>query len=111
MTENEMVFAIGVYEPNAPFDWHGSLDAMVWGGSKPKPTQADLDALWPTVELDYYWMVNTRAREQRRAAYRDQADSLFFKWQRGESTEQEWLDKVEEIRARFPDLSPGEEGA
>jgi hypothetical protein len=38
----------------------------------------------------------------RRAAYQAEADPLFFKWQRGESTEQEWLSKIAEIKARFP---------
>lgn len=42
------------------------------------------------------------AKNQRAAAYRDEADPLFFKYQRGEASEQEWLDKVEEIRERFP---------
>ena len=39
---------------------------------------------------------------RRAAAYRDEADPLFFKVQRGEALEQEWLDKVTEIRARYP---------
>lgn len=45
---------------------------------------------------------NKEAEENRQAAYRDESDPLFFKWQRGESTEQEWLDKVQEIKVRFP---------
>jgi hypothetical protein len=36
----------------------------------------------------------------RRKAYQDESDPLFFKWQRGEATQQEWLDKVAEIKAR-----------
>jgi hypothetical protein len=40
--------------------------------------------------------------EQRKAAYQNEADPLFFKWQRGEATEQEWLDKIAEIKARYP---------
>lgn len=35
-------------------------------------------------------------------AYREEADPLFFKYQRGEGSEQEWLNKIEEIRGRFP---------
>jgi acyl-CoA reductase-like NAD-dependent aldehyde dehydrogenase len=31
-----------------------------------------------------------------------EADPLFFKWQRGEATKEEWLAKVEEIKARCP---------
>lgn len=39
---------------------------------------------------------------QRAEAYRNESDPLFFKSQRGEATEQEWLDKVAEIKARYP---------
>ena len=38
----------------------------------------------------------------RRNAYQNEADPLFLKWQRNEATEQEWLDKIEEIKERFP---------
>lgn len=40
--------------------------------------------------------------ESRRAAYQTEADPLFFKVQRGEVTQQQWLDKVAEIKARYP---------
>jgi len=43
-----------------------------------------------------------QAKAQRADAYRNEADPLFFKYQRGEGSEQEWLDKVQEIRDRFP---------
>ena len=49
------------------------------------PTKAQIDAL-------------------RKAAYQDEADPLFFKWQRGESTQQEWFDKIADIRNRYPDV-------
>jgi hypothetical protein len=42
------------------------------------------------------------AIENRRAAYVAEADPLFFKAQRDEATYQEWLDKIAEIKARFP---------
>ena len=42
------------------------------------------------------------AEANRKAAYIAEADPLFFKYQRGETTEQEWLDKIAEIKARFP---------
>lgn len=38
---------------------------------------------------------------QRAEAYRNESDPLFFKSQRGEATQQEWLDKVAEIKARY----------
>jgi hypothetical protein len=36
-------------------------------------------------------------------AFRIEADPLFFKFQRGEATKEQWLDKVKEIRNRFND--------
>jgi hypothetical protein len=39
---------------------------------------------------------------QRSKAYRNESDPLFFMSQRGEATHQEWLDKVAEIKARYP---------
>lgn len=40
--------------------------------------------------------------QARHQAYVEESDPIFFKWQRGEATQQEWLDKVAEIKARFP---------
>jgi len=42
------------------------------------------------------------AEANRRHAYREESDPLFFKAQRGEATMQEWEDKVAEIKERFP---------
>jgi hypothetical protein len=42
------------------------------------------------------------AIESRRNAYIAEADPLFFKAQRDEATYQEWLDKIAEIKERFP---------
>ena len=38
----------------------------------------------------------------RAAAYALEADPLFFMAQRGKATQQQWLDKIAEIEARFP---------
>lgn len=42
------------------------------------------------------------ATQNRAYFYRLEADPLFFKAQRGESTMEEWQAKVAEIKARFP---------
>lgn len=42
------------------------------------------------------------ADASRAAAYREEADPLFFKSQRGECSAEEWQAKIAEIRARFP---------
>ena len=39
---------------------------------------------------------------QRQAAYRDEADYLFFYAERGKGQKQAWIDKVAEIDARLP---------
>lgn len=40
-------------------------------------------------------------KQQRKTAYLNEADPLFFKAQRGEVDIQVWLDKVAEIKARY----------
>lgn len=39
----------------------------------------------------------------RSAAYIAESDPLFFKSQRGEATHEEWLAKIKEIKARYPE--------
>jgi hypothetical protein len=41
---------------------------------------------------------NTSLRSE---AYKSESDPIFFQWQRGEKTQQEWLDKVAEIKQRY----------
>lgn len=48
--------------------------------------------------------LNVQAKANRAEAYHNESDPLFFKWQRGEVQEQEWLDKIAEIKARYPDI-------
>jgi hypothetical protein len=40
--------------------------------------------------------------DARRAAYQTESDPLFFGWQRGDNTEQEWLDAVEAVKQAHP---------
>lgn len=40
---------------------------------------------------------------QRAAAYRDEADPLYFRAMRGEASLDDWRAKISEIRARYPD--------
>jgi hypothetical protein len=76
----------------------------------------------PTIEIKATEVVETQAYRQktqsekeeearqqvennrrfRQEAYRDEADPLFFKSERGEITREEWILKIEEIRGRFP---------
>ena len=56
------------------------------------------------IKIDPAKLTPTLEQQQalRAAAYRAEADPLFFKAQRGEATAEEWLAKVAEIKARFP---------
>ena len=83
----------------------GTIDAPV--PDVPNGKRARWDGLWvfediPVVETPTppTPLVPTYA-DYRRAAYENEADSLFFKAQRGEATMEEWQAKVAEIKARF----------
>ena len=43
-----------------------------------------------------------QAERNRQAAYIAESDPLFFKWQAGETTQEEWQAKRNEIKARYP---------
>ena len=45
---------------------------------------------------------NEEQRSARHYAYWQEADPINFMMQRGEATEQEWLDKIAEIKERYP---------
>ena len=64
-----------------------------------EPTEAEIQAEIARLEAD---KPRKEAEANRAAAYRLEADPLFFKAQRGEATTDEWTAKVAEIKARFP---------
>lgn len=78
-------------EPTITKDENGEIIRIEY----PPKSQEELDAIF--AELD-----NADAKANRAKAYAAEADPLFFKVQRGEATEQEWLDKIAEIKERFP---------
>jgi len=67
-------------------------------------TPVNENGVWKQV-----WNVTDKSVEEisaiqesnKKQAYREESDPLFFKWQRGEATQQEWLDKVNEIKQRW----------
>ena len=76
-----------------------TYDGLVWLSDTPKPTQAELDALWPQVQYE----TQVAAVEQARlSAYEKQSDPIFFKWQRGDATEAEWREAVAKVKAENP---------
>jgi hypothetical protein len=86
--------------PGSEWNLNGdNYDGLTWLSDTPKPTQEELDAAWPQVQ---YQQQRAEIETQRRNAYTQEADPLFFSYQRGEATEQEWLDAVDSIRVRYP---------
>jgi hypothetical protein len=83
-------------EPNGA---EGYADGVVWQDARPQPSWEDIEAARPAVEIA---IANRNAQQMRQAAFQAEADPLFFAWQRGEGTEQAWLDKCAEIRDRYP---------
>jgi hypothetical protein len=99
MTDYAAVLAANY--PDAQWKLDGDkYDGLTWLSDTPKPSQAELDAAWPAVQQQ---QAQAEVDGLRHAAYVAESDPLFFQWQRGEATEEQWRDKVAEIQTRYPD--------
>ena len=74
-------------------------DTLEWGDHSPKPTLKQLEKLWPGVEAE---MLKAQAKAARSFDYYRLSDPVFFQYQRGEATEQEWLDAVQAVKDAHP---------
>jgi hypothetical protein len=72
---------------------------LEWFDESPKPTKKQLQAKWPEVQ---YEMACNRIAAERKKLYTSVTDPLFFKYHRGEATEQEWLDSVQAVKDAHP---------
>lgn len=64
-----------------------------------KPTEEELNAQWTQVQYDIEYENVQKARQ---LAYQSESDPIFFSYQRGEATQQEWLDAVQAIKDANP---------
>jgi hypothetical protein len=64
-----------------------------------KPSYTEVEEAWPEVEAG---LENEKTKGLRRDAYQLESDPLFFEYQRGDIEKQVWLDKVQEIKDRYP---------
>lgn len=76
-----------------------TYSGLTWLSDTPKPTKKELEALWPAVQADIFREAIEAARQ---AAYRTESDPIFFEYQRGDKTEQEWLDAVQAVKDAHP---------
>jgi len=98
-TKADAIFSL---VPNAEFSIVGSgINGIVnWINPSVAPvTEGDIVSEYNRLVADEPIRI---AKENRSTAYKFESDPLFFKSQRGEATEAEWLSKVEEIKQRFP---------
>jgi hypothetical protein len=72
---------------------------LTWLDESPKPTEAELQALWPEVQ---YEVAYTQVEQARASAYRETSDPIFFQYQRGDKTEAEWLAAVQAVKDAHP---------
>ena len=86
--------------PTSEWSLNGdTYDGLTWLSNTDQPSQAELDALWPQVDYDRQVAIVEAARL---AAYEQQSDPLYFKWQRGDATEAEWRAAVAKVKADNP---------
>ena len=74
-------------------------EGLVWLSAGTKPTQAELDAQWPTV--DYNNQV-AQVEATRRTQYEAQSDGIYFEWQRGTNTQAAWEAAVQAVKDANP---------
>lgn len=88
--------ALEAYEIEAEID--ESFDIRDWyilDGKLNKRPEKEIEQR----EIELY---NFKQSELRKKDYTNEADTLFFDYQRGEIDKQVWLDKVQEIKSRYP---------
>ena len=74
---------------------------LEWLDDLPKPTKKELEAQWANVEYQTAYDEVSETRHNVYIAPRG-SDAVFMKYQRGEATEQEWLDAVQTINNAHP---------
>lgn len=77
-------------------DDYSGLD---WLSDTPKPTQAELDAQWPAVDYQNQYEIVSQTRH---AEYIKISDPIFFEWQRGTKTQDDWDQAVQAIKDANP---------
>jgi hypothetical protein len=86
--------------PDAQWALDGnSYDGLTWLSEGGKPTEKQLEVLWPEVEFE---LAYEQVEQARALAYRETSDPIFFRAQRGSATEAEWLAAVQAVKDAHP---------
>jgi hypothetical protein len=98
MNQEYKVKAIQSLRPSA--EWVLRGDELEWlDETQTQPSESEIQA---EVALLIAEQPRKEAEALRAAAYKVEADPLFFKYQAGEATKEEWIAKRNEIRTRYP---------
>jgi hypothetical protein len=96
--------ALSALYPDASWSLNANdFSTLDWQGPGQAPTVSELNAAWPQVEWD---LAYAGVQAERQAAYVAESDPVFFRWQRGQATEQDWLDSVASVNATHPYPDP-----
>jgi len=86
--------------PDAQWTLNGdSYSGLTWLSDGEAPTLAELEEAWAQVEYEVAYEAVQKARQ---VAYQSESDPVFFDYQRGEVTEQVWLDAVQAVKDAHP---------
>ena len=85
--------------PGTQWALDGAYETLVWLSDGTPPTQAELDAQWPTVAYNSQVVI---VETNRRTQYEAQSDGLFFEWQRGTNTQAAWEAAVQAVKDANP---------
>lgn len=87
--------------PGASWELHGEeYSGLIWKDEiQSQPSEEECEAAWVELEVT---LANAAIDKIRQRQYMLRSDPLFFKYQRGEATQQEWLDEIAAIRAEYP---------
>lgn len=76
---------------------------ILWENQEPQPTEKEIAA---AVTQGTLTREHEEVEQYRLAQYQVTSDPLFFGWQRGDNTEQEWLDAVQAVKDANPYPTP-----
>jgi hypothetical protein len=76
-----------------------TYEGIDWQDDSPKPSKKELEAAWSEANV---FAERDVVRAARQRAFEQFADPLFFKFQAGEATKQEWLDARAVVVEQYP---------
>jgi len=96
----DIALIINKIRPNAKWSLNENrFETLEWFDESEKPSYQEVVAAWEEVSVE---IENKKIQNLRRAAYQKESDPLFFEYQREDIEKQLWLDKVQEIKDRYP---------